>query len=190
MGDYPPRLVNCRNIAITLIWPCAGHLSVMVCYRQLSSTILGRLQTAGSSRTLPHRAMESFTLYDGRFLAGDRAFEQDILATPAEAIGVVFSISPHAEREGLPLDLRGLHKHMVVFPQLRTKVDRHKIGEQRLVDHDWVARIVGSKDQGAGSAFAEILRHNEEVVFRPRHRCYADVVAQFAGTSAGCIFKK
>src|ERR1039457_3724115 len=27
---------NCRNIAIALIWPCAGHLSVMACSRQLA----------------------------------------------------------------------------------------------------------------------------------------------------------
>src|ERR1019366_6598561 len=39
MGDYPLRLVNCRNIAITLIWPCAGHLSVMAWLRQLRTGI-------------------------------------------------------------------------------------------------------------------------------------------------------
>ena len=107
-------------------------------------------------------------LRPSRFRAGDRAFEEAVLATPAEAIGIVFSISPHAERQCLPLDLRGLHKYVVVFPQLRTKVDRHKARQQRLIDHDWGARIVCGKNQCARSAFAEILRHDEEVVFRPR----------------------
>ena len=33
---------NWRNIAITLIWPCAGHLSVIACSRQLGFRQLGR----------------------------------------------------------------------------------------------------------------------------------------------------
>ena len=113
-----------------------------------------------------------------------------VFATPAKAISVVFSISPYTERQRLPHDLRALHEHVVVSLQLGTKVDRHKTGEQRHVDHDRVARIVGSKNQCAGSAFAEVLRHDEEIVLRPRHRCQADVVAEFAGTAGGRLLNE
>jgi hypothetical protein len=70
------------------------------------------------------------------------------------------------------------------------KVDRDKVGQQRLIDYDRVAGIVGSKDQCAGSMFTQVLRHNEEVVRCPCNRGYADVVAQFAGPPAGGLFQK
>jgi hypothetical protein len=79
---------------------------------------------------------------------------------------------------------------MVVFPQLGTKVDWDKIGEQRLVDHNGVARVISDKDQRAGSVLADILGHDDEIGLRPGHRGCADIVAEFAGTTAGRLLKE
>ncbi len=51
------------------------------------------------------RARWPIIVYESRpslFLTGDRAFVQAVLAEPAETIGVVLSISPHAESQRLP----------------------------------------------------------------------------------------
>src|ERR1700735_3856760 len=94
------------------------------------------------------------------FITGDRGFEQAVFAEPAEAICVVFSISPDAQNQYLPLDLHGLHKDVAVFAQFGTKVYWDKVGQQGLIDYDGVTGTVGSKDQCAGSAFAQIFRHD------------------------------
>ncbi len=121
----------------------------------------------------------------GHLVAGNTAFGEVVLAAPGKALEVVFAVSPDAERERRRLDLRCLHKDMVVFAQLGAQVDRDHVGERYLVDHDGIAGAVGNENQGAGGALVEVLGDDDEVIVGPGDGGYANVVAEFAGTAAG-----
>ncbi len=53
---------------------------------------------------------------------------------PAKTVGIEFPVAPHAEHERVLLDSRGFDKYMVIFPQVRTKLDGNEFGKQGLVD--------------------------------------------------------